>query len=87
MYLQIKYLQIKYYIIQIRDFSMPDIESGHCNMYYKYDDLFPLIKKKFYNFDINCPKNYDKILTNCIGKDYLETIIIKKNNKVYKVSN
>ena len=68
-------------------FSMPDIESGHCNMYYKYDDLFPLIKKKFYNFDINCPKNYDKILTNCIGKDYLETIIIKKNNKVYKVSN
>ncbi len=66
-------------------FSKPDIESGHCNMYYKYDDLFPLIKKKFYNFDINCPKNYDKILTNCIGKDYLDIIIIKKNSKIYKV--
>lgn len=67
-------------------FKLSDIESGHCNMHYKSDDLFPLIQKKFYNFNINCPKNYDNILKTCVGKDYLETIIIKKNNKIYKVS-
>lgn len=66
-------------------FKSPDINSGHCNMYYKSDDIFPLIQKEFYNFNINCPKNYDNILKMCVGKNYLETIIIKKNNKIYKV--
>ena len=28
-------------------FKLPDTESGHCNMHYKYDDLFPLIQKNF----------------------------------------
>lgn len=67
-------------------FSLPDIDSGHCNISYPYDNLFPLIKKNFYDFELNCPNKYDSILKNSIGKDYLQVALIKKNNKVYKIN-
>lgn len=63
-------------------FTMPNANSGHCNMSYPYDKLFPLIKKDFYDFSINCAWDYDYILKKSIGDDYLTTIIVKKNNKV-----
>ena len=66
-------------------FMNSDINSGHCNITYQYSNLFPLIKKKFYDFYINCPNNYDIILTNSIGENYLTSRIIKKNNKIYKI--
>ena len=72
-------------------FILPDIESGHCNIQYKHSDLFPLIQKPFYNFTIYCPNNYNNVLSNSLGDDYLEKIIIKKNTpsayKIYKVIN
>ena len=70
-------------------FTMPNINSGHCNISYPYNNLFPLIKKKFYDFELNCPIKYDSILCNSLGNDYLKIGLIKKNidgnQKVYKI--
>lgn len=71
-------------------FKLPDINSGHCNMSYPWNKLFPLIRKPFYDFSINCPNRYDEILENAIGKDYLKIGLIKKNingnQKIYKIT-
>lgn len=59
-------------------FKYPDKDSGQCNIYYTKQKLFPLIQKPFYNFYINCPKDYDDILKECVHKNYMEVIVYKK---------
>ena len=60
-------------------FRMPNKDSGHCNMHYDQNNLFPLIKKQFYNFYINCPNGYDIILKKCVSDNYKQDIILKSN--------
>ncbi len=57
-----------------------DIESGHCNMIYNKNKLFPTQYYKFENIEVKAPLNIKEILNLNLGDDYMKVARIKKNN-------
>jgi phosphorylcholine metabolism protein LicD len=41
-----------------------------------YDDIFPVIKRQFEDFQINCPNNYKKVLSTTYSKNVFEEIVL-----------
>lgn len=68
-------------------YSNPDIKSGHCNIVYEFNDLFPLSKLQFNKYLLPVANNWDKVLKNAIGNKYMNNAIIKNNNiKVLEIN-
>ncbi len=57
-------------------------KGKECNLIYHDEHLFPLIKSRFENIDVNIPNQSEKILEISLGKNYKTTIILSDNGKL-----
>ena len=49
------------------------------NLKYNMDDIFPIQKKKFEDFELNCPNNYKKVIKLLYSPNVLNEIVLPSN--------